>query len=70
MINDNDKVNPDETEPIVEVEFDGDVVEGGDVSILNSLVSHGNPRSLQLMGKIKNSAIKVFIDSGRTHNFI
>nr|GEW55907.1 class II heat shock protein [Tanacetum cinerariifolium] len=29
-----------------------DVVESGDISILNSLIGHGSPRSLQLWGKI------------------
>lgn len=47
-----DQVNPKEEEPIIEVEMGKDLVESGDISILNSLVSHGNPRSLQMVGTI------------------
>ncbi|GKD80031.1 hypothetical protein Tco_1342652, partial [Tanacetum coccineum] len=47
-----------------------DVVESGDISILNSLVGHGSPRSLQLWGAIGKEDVHVLIDNGSTHNFI
>ncbi|GJW83607.1 ty3-gypsy retrotransposon protein [Tanacetum coccineum] len=46
------------------------VVESGDISILNSLVGHGSPRSLQLWGKIGTTGVHVLIDNGSTHNFV
>nr|GEV94118.1 hypothetical protein [Tanacetum cinerariifolium] len=47
-----------------------DAVESGDISILNSLIGHGSPRSLQLWGKIDNGDVHMLIDKGSTHNFI
>ncbi|GJX45785.1 ty3-gypsy retrotransposon protein [Tanacetum coccineum] len=47
-----------------------DVVESGDISMLNSLVGHGSPRSLQLWGAIGKEDVHVLIDNGSTHNFI
>ncbi|GJX42083.1 ty3-gypsy retrotransposon protein [Tanacetum coccineum] len=47
-----------------------EVVESGDISILNSLVGHGSPRSLQLWGKIGDTRVHILIDNGSTHNFI
>ncbi|GKD98035.1 ty3-gypsy retrotransposon protein [Tanacetum coccineum] len=47
-----------------------DAVESGDISILNSLIGHGSPRSLQLWGKISKGDVHVLIDTGSTHNFI
>ncbi|GJZ84443.1 ty3-gypsy retrotransposon protein [Tanacetum coccineum] len=48
----------DQTAPATEddrevaaAEEEDDVVESGDISILNSLIGHGSPRSLQLWGK-------------------
>lgn len=70
LTDENDEVHPDEEEPILEVEAGDDLVESGDVSILNSLVCHGSPRSLHLLGTINNSEVKVLIDSGSTHNFV
>ncbi|GJU53978.1 reverse transcriptase [Tanacetum coccineum] len=47
-----------------------DTVESGDISILNSLIEHGIPRSLQLWGTIGRvitpKAFKVYIGSGET----
>lgn len=51
-IDDNDEVNPEESEPIIKVEYGNELVESEDVSILNSLVGYGSPRSLQLLSKI------------------
>nr|GEW37420.1 hypothetical protein [Tanacetum cinerariifolium] len=47
-----------------------DVVESKDISILNSLIGHVSPRSLQLWGKIGKGDVHVLIDNGSTHNFI
>lgn len=47
-----------------------DPIEAGDVSILNSLVSHGSPRSLQLWEEIEGKKVQILIDSGSTHNFV
>ncbi|GJX18778.1 ty3-gypsy retrotransposon protein [Tanacetum coccineum] len=47
-----------------------DAGESGDISILNSLIGHGSPRSLQLWGKIGKGDVHVLIDNGSTHNFI
>ncbi|GJU14404.1 ty3-gypsy retrotransposon protein [Tanacetum coccineum] len=49
---------------------DDEAVESGDISILNSLVGHGSPRSLQLWGKIGTTAVHILIDNGSTHNFV
>ncbi|GJU46888.1 ty3-gypsy retrotransposon protein [Tanacetum coccineum] len=46
-----------------------DAIESGDISILNSLIGHGNPHSLQLWGTIGTGdvhAFKVYIGSGET----
>ncbi|GJY21417.1 hypothetical protein Tco_0393983 [Tanacetum coccineum] len=45
---------------------DDEAVESGDISILNSLVGHGSPRSLQLWGKIGTTDVHVLIDNGST----
>ncbi|GJW86964.1 ty3-gypsy retrotransposon protein [Tanacetum coccineum] len=63
MANDEDGVEQPEGE------WD-DVVKSGDMSILNSLVGHGNPRSLQLWGAIGTSKVHILIDNGSTHNFV
>ncbi|GKA36214.1 retrovirus-related pol polyprotein from transposon 17.6 [Tanacetum coccineum] len=47
-----------------------DVVESGDISILNSLIGHESLRSLQLWGMIGSSNVHVLIDNGSTHNFV
>ncbi|PWA59181.1 hypothetical protein CTI12_AA296040 [Artemisia annua] len=47
-----------------------DAIESGDISILNSLVGQGSPRSLQLWGKIGATEVHVLIDNGSTHNFV
>ncbi|GJZ42401.1 ty3-gypsy retrotransposon protein [Tanacetum coccineum] len=47
-----------------------EAVESGDISILNSLVGHGSPRSLQLWGTIGSGNVHVLIDNGSTHNFV
>ncbi|GKA10605.1 ty3-gypsy retrotransposon protein [Tanacetum coccineum] len=47
-----------------------DVVESGDISILNSLIGHGSHRSLQLWGTIGLGEVHVLIDNGSTHNFV
>ncbi|GKB29315.1 hypothetical protein Tco_0868716 [Tanacetum coccineum] len=43
-----------------------DAVESGDISILNSLIGYGSPRSLQLWGKIEKGDVHVLIDNGET----
>nr|GEX69057.1 reverse transcriptase [Tanacetum cinerariifolium] len=45
-------------------------VESGDISILNSLIGHGSPCSLQLWGTIGTGDVHVLIDNGSTHNFV
>ncbi|GJS94594.1 hypothetical protein Tco_0801562 [Tanacetum coccineum] len=61
----------EDKEHIVEKKIYGDdAVESGDISILNSLIGHGSPRSLQLWGKIGKGDVHVLIDNGSTHNFI
>nr|GEY59177.1 retrotransposon Gag protein [Tanacetum cinerariifolium] len=45
-------------------------VESGDISILNSLVGHESPRSLQLWGTIGLGKVHVLIDNGSTYNFV
>ncbi|GJR90372.1 ty3-gypsy retrotransposon protein [Tanacetum coccineum] len=47
-----------------------DTAESGDISILNSLIGHGSPRSLQLWGTIGSGEVHVLIDNGSTHNFV
>ncbi|GJS47703.1 ty3-gypsy retrotransposon protein [Tanacetum coccineum] len=47
-----------------------DAVESGDISILNSLIGHGSPRSLQLWGTIGTGDVHVLIDNGSMHNFV
>lgn len=47
-----------------------DAAEIGDVFILNSLVGHESPRSVQLWGEINGSKIQILIDSRSTLNFI
>ncbi|GKC52797.1 transposon ty3-I gag-pol polyprotein, partial [Tanacetum coccineum] len=49
---------------------DDEAVESGDISILNSLVGHGSPRSLQLWGKIGTTGVRMLIDNRSTHNFV
>ncbi|GJR96491.1 ty3-gypsy retrotransposon protein [Tanacetum coccineum] len=45
-----------------------DAVESGDISILNSLIGQGSPRSLQW--SIGSGNVHVLIDNGSTHNFV
>ncbi|GJV28491.1 transposon ty3-I gag-pol polyprotein, partial [Tanacetum coccineum] len=47
-----------------------DVVEIGNISILNSLIGQGVPRSLQLWGTIGSGIVHVLTDKGSTHNFV
>nr|GEX84647.1 protein kinase-like domain, phloem protein 2-like protein [Tanacetum cinerariifolium] len=47
-----------------------DAVKSGDISILNSLIGHNNPCSLQLWGTIGNGDVLVIINNGSTHNFV
>ncbi|GKE11475.1 hypothetical protein Tco_1415026, partial [Tanacetum coccineum] len=47
-----------------------DVVESGDILILNSLVGHGSPRSLQLWGSSGSGKVHILIDNCSTHNFV
>ncbi|GJV26463.1 hypothetical protein Tco_1379158 [Tanacetum coccineum] len=47
-----------------------DAVKSGYISILNSLIGHGIPRSLQLWGMIGTTNVHVLIDNGSMHNFI
>ncbi|GKD71558.1 ty3-gypsy retrotransposon protein [Tanacetum coccineum] len=47
-----------------------DAVESGDISILNSLIGHGSPRSLPLWEKIGKGDVYVLNYNGSTHNFI
>ncbi|GJY04117.1 hypothetical protein Tco_0370057 [Tanacetum coccineum] len=47
-----------------------DAVKSGDISLLNSLIGHGSPCSLQLWGKIGKGDVHVLIDNGSTHNYI
>ncbi|GKD71946.1 hypothetical protein Tco_1326036, partial [Tanacetum coccineum] len=41
-----------------------DAVESRDISILNSLIGHGSPRSPQLWGTIGTTDVQVLIDKG------
>ncbi|GKC45980.1 transposon ty3-I gag-pol polyprotein, partial [Tanacetum coccineum] len=45
-------------------------VESGDISILNSLIGQGSPRSLQLWGTICLGSVHILIDNGSIHNFV
>ncbi|GKA11101.1 ty3-gypsy retrotransposon protein, partial [Tanacetum coccineum] len=65
LMTDNDE---DTREEVTVAEEEG--MESGDISILNSLVGHGSPRSLQLWGKIGDTMVHILIDNGSTHNFI
>nr|GEV65564.1 hypothetical protein [Tanacetum cinerariifolium] len=47
-----------------------DAMESGDISILNSLVGHGSPRSLQLWGMLGAGKVHILIDNGSTQNFV
>ncbi|GJX16393.1 hypothetical protein Tco_0217225 [Tanacetum coccineum] len=47
-----------------------DAVESGDISILNSLIGHGSPRSLPLWEKLGKGNVYVLNYNGSTHNFI
>ncbi|GJS43646.1 retrotransposon-related protein [Tanacetum coccineum] len=51
-------------------ESEEDAVESDDISILNSLIGQGSPRSLQLWGTIGSCTMHVLIDNGSTHNFV
>ena len=46
------------------------IVITGDISNLNTLAGHGNPRSLRLWGEVERHPCLILIDSGSTHNFI
>ncbi|GKD64227.1 hypothetical protein Tco_1306335 [Tanacetum coccineum] len=61
LMTDNDEGSSEEV-----VAGDDEAVESGDISILNSLVGHGSPRSLQLWGKIGTTDVHVLIDNGST----
>nr|GMD76862.1 Transposon Ty3-G Gag-Pol polyprotein [Ipomoea batatas] len=67
-----DEEEPDMDAELVVGEEDPTNVEfiDGDVSMLNTMTGSGNPRSLRLVGQIKQSPCLVLIDSGSTHNFI
>ncbi|GJX62231.1 ty3-gypsy retrotransposon protein [Tanacetum coccineum] len=60
----------DESSGEASLAVEEEVVKSGDISILNSLVGHGSPRSLQLWGKIGDTRVHILIDNGSTHNFI
>nr|GEZ94126.1 retrovirus-related Pol polyprotein from transposon 297 family [Tanacetum cinerariifolium] len=47
-----------------------DAVENDEISILNSLIGHGGPRSFHCRGKISKGDVYVLIDNGSTHYFI
>ncbi|GKC58609.1 ty3-gypsy retrotransposon protein, partial [Tanacetum coccineum] len=47
-----------------------EALESGDILILNSLVGHGSPRSLQLWGTLGTGPVHILIDNGSTLNFI
>nr|GEV56586.1 hypothetical protein [Tanacetum cinerariifolium] len=47
-----------------------DAMESGDISILNSLVGHGSPRSLQLWGTLRSGRVRILIDNGCTLTFV
>ncbi|GJT23351.1 reverse transcriptase [Tanacetum coccineum] len=64
MADDGDDTGQEPAADVVEA------VESGDISILNSLVGHGSPRSLQLWGTIGSGNVHVLIDNGSTHNFV
>nr|GEV67525.1 hypothetical protein [Tanacetum cinerariifolium] len=64
MADDEQDTEP-ETEPNIV-----DVVESGDISILNSLIGKGSPRSLKLWRSIGSGTVHVLIDNGSIHNFI
>ncbi|GKE16088.1 retrotransposon-related protein, partial [Tanacetum coccineum] len=49
---------------------DEEAVESRDIFVLNFLIGHGSPRSLQLWGKIGSGDVHVLIDNGSTHNFV
>nr|GEX26562.1 hypothetical protein [Tanacetum cinerariifolium] len=46
-----------------------DAVESGGISILNSLIGHGSPRSSQLLGTIRTTDVQVLIDKGVDKEF-
>ncbi|GJT05145.1 retrotransposon-related protein [Tanacetum coccineum] len=54
----------DDEEPITETTQE-DVMERGDISILNSLVGHGSPRSLQLWGSLGSCKVSLEIQGLR-----
>ncbi|GJX02508.1 transposon ty3-I gag-pol polyprotein [Tanacetum coccineum] len=58
-----------DTEPKTEPNI-ADAVESGVISILNSLIRQGSPRSLQLWGSIGSGTVHVLIDNGSTHNCV
>ncbi|GKD27049.1 reverse transcriptase [Tanacetum coccineum] len=64
MADDEQDTKP-ETEPNI-----ADAVESGDISILNSLIGQGSPRSLQLWVSIGSGTVHVLIDNGSAHNFV
>ncbi|GJZ53954.1 ty3-gypsy retrotransposon protein, partial [Tanacetum coccineum] len=64
MADDGDDTGQELAEDVVEA------VKSGDISILNSLVGHESPRSLQLWGTIGSCNVHVLIDNGSTHNFV
>ncbi|GJX18777.1 hypothetical protein Tco_0221454 [Tanacetum coccineum] len=47
-----------------------DAMESGDISILNSLVGQGSPRSLQLWGTLGSGRVHILINNERTYTFV
>nr|GFB41069.1 hypothetical protein [Tanacetum cinerariifolium] len=47
-----------------------EALESGDISILNSLMGHDSPRSLQLWWTVGAGEVHVLINNGGTHNFM
>ncbi|KAL5823102.1 hypothetical protein ACOSQ4_021002 [Xanthoceras sorbifolium] len=62
----------DHFEPDVAIEEEPmeETIVAGDISSLNALAGHGNPRSLRLLSEVNQQSLQVLIDSGSTHNFI
>ncbi|VFQ98572.1 unnamed protein product [Cuscuta campestris] len=61
--------NPLDVEDFVDRDQEAAVI-SGDVSNLHSLADSPSPRSLKLVGSIKEMAVQVLLDGGSTHNFI
>nr|GEV56381.1 reverse transcriptase domain-containing protein [Tanacetum cinerariifolium] len=59
----------DVSEHVLKADHD-DAMETGNISILNSMVGHDSPRSLQLWGTIGAGKVHILIDNGSAHNFM